>query len=78
MENNNNSNNDNNNNNNNNNNDNNNNTKGWRKKTKRLAEIKVNKRFYILHNQTEVRTPQNGQTPSNNLLARADELFDCV
>ena len=77
MENNNNSNNDN-NNNNNDNNDNNNNTKGWCKKTKRLAEIKVNKRFYILQNQTEVRIPQNGQTPSNNLLARADELFDCV
>ena len=25
-------------------------------------EIKVNKRFYILHNQAEVQTPQNCQT----------------
>ena len=45
-----------------NNNNNNNNNRGWCKKTKRLTEIKVNKRFYILHNQTEVQTPQNGQT----------------
>ena len=47
---------------NNNNNNNNNNNRGWCKKTKRLTEIKVNKRFHILHNQTEVQIPENGQT----------------
>ena len=26
----------------------------------------------------KVPTPQNGQTHSNNLSARADELFECV
>ena len=41
-------------------------------------EIKVNKRFYILHNQAEVQTPQNCQTQWNASLATADEFFECV